>query len=105
MKHGTLVPEEYYMAKKTKRLSSEPGVQKVTVARMSKVNLNLNVVEPGSLIEWEFETEGKDIGFGLLYKDSSETNAKEVVPNQRVDTQMVSEVGMFQCELPGTCKC
>lgn len=103
VKHGTLVPEEYYRTKTTNRLSTQPGVQKLTVARMSKVNLNLDVAEPGSLIEWEFETVGKDIGFGLLYKNSICDNLeKELVPNQRVDTQLISEAGVFQCERPGT---
>lgn len=99
-----MVPEEYYMTKSARRLSNEPGVQKLNVSRKSKLCVNLEVPDPGSLIEWEFETEGKDIGFGLLYKASQGGTIKELVPNQRMDTQLVSETGMFQCEWPGTCK-
>ena len=92
------------MTKSSRRLSTQPGVQKINVSRMSKVCINLEVTEPGSVIEWEFETEGRDIGFGLLYKASQGGTIKELVPNQRMDTQLVSEAGMYQCEWPGTCK-
>lgn len=104
VKHGEIVPEEYYLSKSNNRLSNQPGVQKLTVSRMSKANINFDVKEPGSNIEWEFETAARDIGFKLLYKNSKCDSTKELVPNQRVDTQLMSEAGMYQCEWPGTCK-
>lgn len=105
MKHGTLVPEEFYALHSARRLSTQDGVQKLTIARKAKVNLNLNVEEPGSKIEWEFETAGKDIGFGLLYRGSDcKDDAEEIVPSQRIDTNVDSEVGSYQCQYPGTCK-
>ncbi|XP_054709788.1 SEC14-like protein 2 [Uloborus diversus] len=104
VKHGTLVPEEYYITKGASRLSQQPGVKKLVVNRMSKVHVILNVTEPGSLIEWEFETESKDIGFGLFYKinEYNDSEKKELVPKQRIDTHLASETGMYQCEKPGT---
>ncbi|KFM72119.1 SEC14-like protein 4, partial [Stegodyphus mimosarum] len=86
LKHGCLVPEEYYMTKSSNRLSSQPGVKKLSVARLSKVCIELNVEEAGSLIEWEFETENRDIGFVLLRKEnnSNDCTPKELIPEQRI---------------------
>ncbi|XP_035222711.1 SEC14-like protein 2 [Stegodyphus dumicola] len=69
---------------------------------MSKIELIMTVNEPGSLIEWEFET-NKDIGFSLLYKENNteETKVKELIPKQRIHTCISEETGVFKCERPG----
>ncbi|GFU26438.1 SEC14-like protein 2 [Nephila pilipes] len=103
VKHGTVVPKEFYMTKSTRKIKNLPGVKKITVSRKSKVPLELDVKEAGSTIEWEFETECRDIGFGLLYKESDNNKAAtvELIPKQRIDTQYSSETGMFLCEKSG----
>lgn len=76
------------------------------MSRMSKVNVALDVDEPGCCIEWEFETENKDIGFGLYFQaiDALQGKPKELIPKQRVEAHIACETGMYQCDLPGTCK-
>ncbi|GFR01433.1 SEC14-like protein 2 [Trichonephila clavata] len=103
VKHGAVVPKEYYMTKSTRRVKNQPGMKKITVSRKSKVPLELDVKEAGSTIEWEFETECRDIGFGLLYKESDNNKdpTVELIPKQRIDTHFSSEMGMFLCEKPG----
>ncbi|KAF8790822.1 SEC14-like protein 2 [Argiope bruennichi] len=103
IKHGVTVPKEYYMTKNTHRLKGLPGVKKLTVSRKSKMAIELTVVEAGSVIEWEFETENKDIGFALFFKESAcnKTEGTELIPKQRIDTNFQSETGMFLCEKPG----
>ncbi|GFQ70593.1 SEC14-like protein 4 [Trichonephila clavata] len=103
---GGVVPQSYYLRSSTRRLCYQPGVKKLHVSRMSKVNVTLDVEEPGSHIEWEFETENKDIGFGLYFQseDSLQNKLKELIPKQRVEAHMACETGMYQCEIPGTCK-
>ncbi|XP_035217161.1 SEC14-like protein 2 [Stegodyphus dumicola] len=101
---GGPVPASYYFRSNTRRLCYQPGVKKLNVSRMSKVNVVLDVDEPGSLIEWEFETENKDIGFGLYFQslDSLQNKPKELIPKQRVEAHVACETGMYQCEVPGT---
>ncbi|PRD29224.1 UNVERIFIED_CONTAM: SEC14-like protein 2 [Trichonephila clavipes] len=101
---GGVVPQSYYLRSSTRRLCYQPGVKKLHVSRMSKVNVTLDVEEPGSHIEWEFETENKDIGFGLYFQseDSLQNKLKELIPKQRVEAHMACETGMYQCEIPGT---
>lgn len=103
LKHGSVVPKEYYMTKSTHKLKNQPGMKKITVSRKSKVPLELDVKEAGSTIEWEFETECRDIGFGLFYRDSDNNMSQtvELIPKQRIDTQYSSETGMFLCEKSG----
>ncbi|CAL1277343.1 unnamed protein product [Larinioides sclopetarius] len=105
--HGGSVPPSYYLRSSNKRLCHQPGVKKLHVSRMSKVNVTLDVEEPGSHIEWEFETENKDIGFGLYFQSidtlqEKQDKLKELIPKQRVEAHMACETGMFQCEIPGT---
>jgi len=99
--HGGTVPEKYFI-KKTDTLANKQGVEKLTVTRMSKTQLTLNVLEAGSYIEWEFETKVRDIGFALYYKQSHlDTKLKDIIPKQRIDTAMSSETGMYKCTKPG----
>ncbi|GFW03831.1 SEC14-like protein 2 [Trichonephila clavipes] len=95
------------MTKSTRRVKNQPGTKKITVSRKSKVLLELDVKEAGSTIEWGFETECRDIGFGFLYKDSDNNKdpTVELIPKQRIDTHFSSEMGMFLCEKPGKSFC
>nr|XP_042901789.1 SEC14-like protein 2 [Parasteatoda tepidariorum] len=97
------VPEELYLIKSKTSISSQPDAKKLVVSRLSKVQLQVYVDQPESVIEWEFETETRDIGFGLIYKNDRSEAAKpeELVPKQRVDAHLVSEAGMFKCHKSG----
>ncbi|XP_054715731.1 SEC14-like protein 2 [Uloborus diversus] len=99
--HGGQVPESYYIYKDSKSLSQLPGVRKLSISRMSKTDLPLHVIEPGSTIEWEFETKSKDIGFALLYQEYKGANIKELIPNQRIDTMVSAETGTYLCDKAG----
>lgn len=101
---GGPVPQSFYFRSSDRRLCYQPGVKKLQVSRMSKVNVVLDVDEPGSCIEWEFETENKDIGFGLYFQsiDAIQGKPKELIPKQRVEAHLACETGMYQCDIPGT---
>ncbi|KAG8189378.1 hypothetical protein JTE90_021881 [Oedothorax gibbosus] len=101
---GGVVPQSYYSRSNARRLRNQPDVTKLHVPRMSKVEVSLDVEEPGSCIEWEFETENRDIGFGLYYQcdESLKSKPKELIPSQRVDAHMNCETGLYQCGKPGT---
>lgn len=99
---GGTVPQEYYTIKKHNSLANLPGVEKLTVTRMSRTQLTLAINEAGSHIEWEFETKNRDIAFSLLFKKNSiENQTKVLIPKQRIDTDVSSETGMYKCERPG----
>ena len=71
---------------------------------MSKTQVILNVTEPNSHIEWEFETKCRDIGFSLLYKKDNFSAYSELIPKQRIETDISAETGMFKCPDVGICK-
>ena len=79
----------------------------MTLSRAKFHEVNLDVKEPGSYIEWEFETKCRDIGFGLFFNEmvDGEEKITELVPIQRIDTEDYPETGTIPCEHPGTCKC
>ncbi|GIY47310.1 retinal-binding protein [Caerostris darwini] len=102
---GGKVDEKYYIHKtKVPLANSSDQVKKIVLARASFSEIELEVGEDGSLIEWEFETKTRDIGFGLFYKEmvNGEEKITELVPLLRIDTEDYSETGVYKCEKAGT---
>jgi len=48
-------------------------------------------------------TEGMDIGFSVLYKNSSGGPERTIVPFSRLNCHMVPEDGSLFCSEPGIC--
>ncbi|KAF8794823.1 retinal-binding protein-like [Argiope bruennichi] len=101
---GGKINEKYYIHKSKNPLSSASDVKKIVLARASFSEIELEVEEDGSLIEWEFETKTRDIGFGLFYKEivDGEEKITELVPLLRIDTEDYAETGVYKCEKAGT---
>lgn len=101
---GESVPEKYFIHRSKRTLSKLPGVQRVTLSRAAFHEVNLDVKESGSYLEWEFETKSRDIGFGLFFNEviDDEEKITEMVPIQRIDTEEYPETGTLKCEKPGT---
>ncbi|CAL1296147.1 unnamed protein product [Larinioides sclopetarius] len=102
--HGGKIDEKYYIHKSKNPLSNASDVKKIVLARASFSEIELEVEEDGSLIEWEFETKTRDIGFGLFYKEIVDGEEKiiELVPLVRIDTEDYSETGVYKCQKAGT---
>lgn len=95
---GGLVPEKYYM--NTEDESCCQHMTQANVARGDQLSIDTEVKEPGSVLRWEFKTDGYDIGFGVFRQDGGEKVA--VVPVERVNSHMVPEDGSYTCDVPGT---
>lgn len=103
-----VVPEKYFVQKNSRCLAKQEGVRKLLVPRVSLSEVELFVPLPGSVLEWEFETKSRDIGFGLFFKDTGgeggEERMVELVALMRLDTDDFSETGVHKCEKAGTCE-
>ncbi|CAL1286877.1 unnamed protein product [Larinioides sclopetarius] len=99
------VPESHYLSKSGKKLSRSKDARKVTVTRLSKETFSCEVADPGSYLEWEFETKSKDIGFSVQYRPSKDSKTSELLPKQRIDTCYEPEKGFVRCDKPGTYIC
>ncbi|KAF8792138.1 SEC14-like protein 2 like protein [Argiope bruennichi] len=99
------VPETFYLTNSAKKLSRSKDVKKMTVTRLSKETWSYEVTEPGSYLEWEFETKNKDIGFAVLYKPNTDCKSSELLPKTRIDTCYEPEKGFLRCDKPGTYIC
>ncbi|KAG8183827.1 hypothetical protein JTE90_025711 [Oedothorax gibbosus] len=102
VKWGQPLPEKYRLRKSEHPLSASPGVQRLSVTRSSKLAIKFEVQEPDSFLEWEFETKSRDIGFGIYFQDTQESNREEVLPKQRIETDLEPEVGIYKCTKVGT---
>ncbi|XP_035213492.1 retinal-binding protein-like, partial [Stegodyphus dumicola] len=102
--HGDLVPESYYIHKSRKSLAQAEGVKKITLSRGSYSQVTVEVQKCGSLIEWEYETNSRDIKFGLLFQEMgiNGKNVIELVPTQKIDTNDYPQTGMYKCGKVGT---
>ncbi|PRD32907.1 UNVERIFIED_CONTAM: Sec14l2 [Trichonephila clavipes] len=101
---GGKIDDKYYIHKSKNSLVNSPGAKKLVLARASFSEIELEIEEDGSLIEWEFETKTRDIGFGVYYKkiENGEEQMVELVPLLRIDTEDYSETGVYRCENAGT---
>ncbi|GFU20964.1 retinal-binding protein, partial [Nephila pilipes] len=104
VRHGKRIPKSYYLCNVEKKLSTAADAEKIIVTRFSKEEITFEVTEPGSFLEWEFETKNRDIGFSLNFKRNNFEEPVELVPKQRIDTCYEPEKGLFKCEEIGTCK-
>nr|XP_042901712.1 SEC14-like protein 2 isoform X3 [Parasteatoda tepidariorum] len=104
--HDGKVPTEMYRKnrKSKKALANLDGVKKLSLSRSSYSEILINILEEDSQIEWRFEIEARDIGFGLFYRDNStvETVLEELIPLEKVDTVLAPETGLYQCRKIGT---
>ncbi|XP_055931416.1 SEC14-like protein 2 isoform X1 [Argiope bruennichi] len=99
--HPQEVPKHYYLKKSEKKFSKSAEAEKLILYPFSKEKLTFEIKNAHSFLEWEFETKNRDIGFGLCFKENSESEPVELVPNQRIDTYYESETRMYKCEKPG----
>ncbi|EDV21367.1 uncharacterized protein TRIADDRAFT_60318 [Trichoplax adhaerens] len=104
--HGGEVPISYYRSELLKE-SAHPleDFTSVVIARGDSLKLNYDIEDSGTLLKWEFKTEYRNIGFGVIKviksDDGSEENY-EVIPVMRRNCQIVLEEGSYLCEDPGT---
>ncbi|KAG8180404.1 hypothetical protein JTE90_022753, partial [Oedothorax gibbosus] len=103
LKLGGPIPENLYAFNYQNSANRLPGATKITVQRMSKVEVTLQVLYPGSKVEWDFFVKSRDISYSVLFKDcaNSDQTPIELIPPQRVETNASLESGMCQCEKAG----
>ncbi|CAL1684857.1 unnamed protein product [Lasius platythorax] len=74
----------------------------VVVRKGGKLELDISTPERGSILSWEFRSEGHDIKFGILKKDTTNGTHTEVIPIRRVASHQSEEIGILTCEDPAT---
>ncbi|XP_068608739.1 SEC14-like protein 2 isoform X2 [Brachionichthys hirsutus] len=102
--YGGTVPRSYYIRDSVKtRYDSS-----VTVSRGSVFQLQCDVTAPGSLLRWQFTSDGADIGFGV-YRCTEEGGGQkvaemlQVLPSERYNAHLVPEDSGLTCPEAGTC--
>ena len=75
----------------------------VTVKKGDKFKIDFTPKKVGSILSWEFRSEGHDIKFGVIRKDDNGKQT-EIVPIHRVPAHELDEIGLLTCDIPTTCK-
>ncbi|KAL0122380.1 hypothetical protein PUN28_007242 [Cardiocondyla obscurior] len=96
---GGKIPKELYTNKIDK---PNEDYTTVVVRKGGKLEFDISAPEVGSILSWEFRSEGHDIKFGILKKDVSNGTKTEVIPIRRVSSHQCDEVGVITCETPTT---
>ncbi|KYM82534.1 SEC14-like protein 2 [Atta colombica] len=96
---GGKVPKEIYI-KNMDKLNEDYTT--VVVRKGGKLEFDISAPEVGSILSWEFRSEGHDIKFGILKKDVTNGNKIEVIPIRRVASHQSDEIGLLTCETPTT---
>lgn len=100
--HVGPVPPSYYVRDHVK-VDYE---QCLTVSRGSTQQMDYEILFPGSVLRWQFASEGADIGFGVFMKAKKgewkkAAQMQAVVPSQRYNAHLVPEDGSVTCERAG----
>ncbi|KYN07480.1 SEC14-like protein 2 [Cyphomyrmex costatus] len=94
---GGKIPKEIY----TKNMDKpNEDYTTVVVRKGGKLEFDISAPEVGSILSWEFRSEGHDIKFGILKKDETNGTKTEVIPIRRVASHQSDEIGLLTCETP-----
>ncbi|XP_049273109.1 SEC14-like protein 4 [Rhipicephalus sanguineus] len=79
-------------------LFDEKDARQQTIGRRERWELPINVVMPGALLIWRFQTNAGDVAFGLRM-----LSGRSLVPVQRLKAcSQTPQEGSWQCDAPGT---
>ncbi|KAL6265077.1 hypothetical protein P5V15_005168 [Pogonomyrmex californicus] len=96
---GGKIPKELYSKNMDK---PNEDYTTVTVRKGGKLEFDISAPEVGSILSWEFRSEGHDIKFGILKKDVTNGTKTEVIPIHRVASHQSDEIGLLTCETVAT---
>ncbi|ELU07678.1 hypothetical protein CAPTEDRAFT_168514 [Capitella teleta] len=103
---GGPVPEEFNIPSMTEN-SNLQGFTTAVIARGSDLKLVIDVEKPGSILKWNFATDGMDITFGIRHNPiSNKTNDMDkmetLVRPERINSHIVPEYGSITCDKSGS---
>ncbi|KAM9329884.1 SEC14-like protein 2 [Gastrophryne carolinensis] len=101
--YGGDVPKSYYVRDQVQQNYENT----LSINRGSSQQTEYEILFPGCVLRWQFQSDGSDIGFGVFRKTKAGERQKagemiEVVPNQRYNAHMVPEDGSLTCPEAGT---
>ncbi|XP_052545708.1 SEC14-like protein 2 isoform X2 [Tympanuchus pallidicinctus] len=100
--YGGEVPKQYYVRDQLAQRYEHTAV----VNRGSSHQVEYEILAPGCVLRWQFNSEGADVGFGVYLKTKVGERQRagdmtEVLPTQRYNAHMVPEDGSLTCSTPG----
>ncbi|XP_036304749.1 SEC14-like protein 4 isoform X2 [Pipistrellus kuhlii] len=100
--YGGEVPRSYYQHSRVR----VPYEHTATVGRGSSLQVELEILFPGCVLRWQFESDGADIAFGIFLKTRQGERQRvgemaEVLPSQRYNAHLVPEDGSLTCPQAG----
>lgn len=98
---GGEVPQELY-AKAAQRVSADPRSKTCCLGHGEKIEVPVNVVQAGSILEWKLQTKSHDIGLGVFHLQPDSGKKIELLEVKRVKCDIVPECGKLKCSEAGT---
>ncbi|GIX83149.1 GOLD domain-containing protein, partial [Caerostris extrusa] len=97
------VPQHYYLTKNIDKFAKKEGVKRVLIPRQSKFDVQIEITELDSIIEWEYEVKRHDIGFQVILEESNdnETEITDLIPMHKFETELEPLKGMLRCKKLG----
>ncbi|CAL8328028.1 unnamed protein product [Boreogadus saida] len=98
--YGGPVPKSYYVRDSLKVTYDTS----VSISRGSVFDLEYDIITPGSVLRWQFASDGSDIGFGVFLRSQEDGDGgqRQVVPSERYNAHLVPEDQSLLCPQPGT---
>jgi len=93
---GGQVPNSFYLT----NTADTSNMESTCIANGEKFKMEIKVEEQGSILRWEFFTEGYDLGFGIHRLDEK-GKVVDVISSKRVECNMIPEDGHVVCDCVG----
>lgn len=96
------MPPKYYLTNEERWFKDKSLVKKLSIPPGEKRNVFVEVKQSGSVIQWEFVSKEKDIGFGLTFEEDN--REIEVLPIIKFCTSDGTEKCSYKAQSTGKCK-
>ncbi|CAL8318321.1 unnamed protein product [Lota lota] len=97
--YGGPVPKSYYVRDSLKVTYDTS----VSIGRGSVFDLDYDITAPGSILRWQFASNGADIGFGVFLRsqENGDGGQLQMLPSERYNAHLVPEEQSLLCPQPG----
>ncbi|PIK51653.1 putative SEC14-like protein 2-like [Apostichopus japonicus] len=96
---GGKVPSSFYLNRRSSKCRE--AMDTCTVLNGKFQDVVCEVIEAGSHLQWDFETENENISFGVFLQQNGFTTPKTIIPSMKCDCNTVPERGEIICAVPG----
>ncbi|GIX90915.1 SEC14-like protein 2 [Caerostris extrusa] len=98
---NSTVPESFMLYNQLGILEKDPAALRTVIECGTVFKVECVVPESNSSLQWDYQTVGYDVCFGISFKKDQNEESKRILSPRRVESHRIPESGNFSCEEAG----